>query len=246
MNTYQILIEYEGTNFVGWQIQKNGLSVQEVIQKSLKRLTKKNIIIFGSGRTDAGVHAIEQSAHFKTNYKIKNKINFIKSLNFFLSKYDVSILDIKKKSKQFHARYSAKKRTYKYLILNRQSPSALEKHRAWNIRKKLNLKIIKKGANLLRGTKDFSTFRSSSCNANSPIKTILDVKIRKFNKKIEIKFVAKSFLQQQVRSMVGCLKYLGEGKWDLKRFKKAIILKNRSLCAPPAPSCGLYLLKIKY
>tara|TARA_A100001011_G_scaffold396154_1_gene493257 strand:- start:1489 stop:2229 length:741 start_codon:yes stop_codon:yes gene_type:complete len=246
MNTYQILIEYEGTNFVGWQIQKNGLSVQEVIQKSLKRLTKKNIIIFGSGRTDAGVHAIEQSAHFKTNYKIKNKINFIKSLNFFLSKYDVSILDIKKKSKQFHARYSAKKRTYKYLILNRQSPSALEKHRAWNIRKKLNLKIIKKGANLLRGTKDFSTFRSSSCNANSPIKTILDVKIRKFNKKIEIKFVAKSFLQQQVRSMVGCLKYLGEGKWDLKRFKKAIILKKRSLCAPPAPSCGLYLLKIKY
>ena len=246
MNTYQILIEYEGTNFVGWQIQKNGLSVQEVIQKSLKRLTKKNIIIFGSGRTDAGVPAIEQSAHFKTNYKIKNKINFIKSLNFFLSKYDVSILDIKKKSKQFHARYSAKKRTYKYLILNRQSPSALEKHRAWNIRKKLNLKIIKKGANLLRGTKDFSTFRSSSCNANSPIKTILDVKIRKFNKKIEIKFVAKSFLQQQVRSMVGCLKYLGEGKWDLKRFKKAIILKKRSLCAPPAPSCGLYLLKIKY
>ena len=246
MNTYQILIEYEGTNFVGWQIQKNGLSVQEVIQKSLKKLTKKNIIIFGSGRTDAGVHAIEQSAHFKTNYKIKNKINFIKSLNFFLSKYDVSILDIKKKSKQFHARYSAKKRTYKYLILNRQSPSALEKHRAWNIRKKLNLKIIKKGANLLRGTKDFSTFRSSSCNANSPIKTILDVKIRKFNKKIEIKFVAKSFLQQQVRSMVGCLKYLGEGKWDLKRFKKAIILKKRSLCAPPAPSCGLYLLKIKY
>ncbi len=99
MNTYQILIEYEGTNFVGWQIQKNGLSVQEVIQKSLKRLTKKNIIIFGSGRTDAGVHAIEQSAHFKTNYKIKNKINFIKSLNFFLSKYDVSILDIKKKIK---------------------------------------------------------------------------------------------------------------------------------------------------
>ena len=97
MNTYQILIEYEGTHFVGWQLQKNGLSVQEVVQKSLKKITKKNITIFGSGRTDAGVHAIEQSAHFKTNYKIKNKVNFINSLNFFLSKHKVSVLDIKKK-----------------------------------------------------------------------------------------------------------------------------------------------------
>jgi len=246
MNIYQILIEYEGTNFVGWQIQKNGLSIQEVVQKSLKKLIKKNITIFGSGRTDAGVHAIEQSAHFKTDYQIKNKINFIKSLNFFLSKYDVSILDIKKKPEQFHARHSAKTRAYKYLILNRQSASVLERNRVWHIRKKLNLKIIKKGAKLLKGTKDFSTFRSSSCNAKSPIKTILDVKIKKIDRKIEIKFVAKSFLQQQVRSMVGCLKHLGEGRWDLKRFKKAIILKKRSLCAPPAPSCGLYLFKIKY
>ena len=139
MNTYQILIEYEGTHFVGWQLQKNGLSVQEVVQKSLKKITKKNITIFGSGRTDAGVHAIEQSAHFKTNYKIKNKVNFINSLNFFLSKHKVSVLDIKKKSEKFHARHSAKKRTYKYLILNRTSPSVLEKNRAWNVRKKLDL-----------------------------------------------------------------------------------------------------------
>ena len=246
MNTYQILIEYEGTHFVGWQLQKNGLSVQEVVQKSLKKITKKNITIFGSGRTDAGVHAIEQSAHFKTNYKIKNKVNFINSLNFFLSKHKVSVLDIKKKSEKFHARHSAKKRTYKYLILNRTSPSVLEKNRAWNVRKKLDLKILKKGAKLLKGTKDFSTFRSSSCNAKSPVKTIIDVRIKRFDNKIEIKFIARSFLQQQVRSMVGCLKYLAEGRWDLKRFNKAVSLRKRSLCAPPAPSCGLYLLKINY
>ena len=127
MQTYQIIIEYDGNKFVGWQIQKNGISIQETIQKAFKKLTKKNIIIYGSGRTDAGVHAIAQSAHFRTDYKIDHKINFIKSINFFLIKYEISILDIKKKNKNFHARYSAKKRIYKYLIINRYGKLALKK-----------------------------------------------------------------------------------------------------------------------
>jgi|TARA_B110000444_G_C18832171_1_gene593838 tRNA pseudouridine38-40 synthase len=244
--TYQILIEYVGTRYVGWQKQKNGISVQEILQKVLKKLTKKDIIIFGSGRTDAGVHAIEQSAHFKTNYKINNKLNFIKSLNYFLLDYDISILNIIKRKNNFHSRHSAKKRMYKYIIINRQSSLSLEKNRAWYLRKKLNISLMKKGSEILKSIKDFSTFRASSCSAKSPIKTLEKVSIKKNIDKIEITFVSKSFLQQQVRSMVGCLKYLGEEKWSLKKFKNVAHSKKRNNCAPPAPAYGLYLKKVKY
>ena len=246
MQTYQILIEYVGTKFVGWQQQKNGLSVQEILQKVLKKLLKKEIVIFGSGRTDAGVHAIEQSAHFKTDYKIKNKYNFIKSLNFFLLNYDISILNIIKKNNNFHSRHSAKKRIYKYVIINRESSLSLDKNRAWSLRKKLNINLMKEGGKILKNIKDFSTFRSSSCSAKSPLKTLEKVIITKNINKIEITFISKSFLQQQVRSMVGCLKYLGEEKWTLEKFKKTAYSKKRNNCAPPAPPCGLYLKAVKY
>ena len=246
MKKYQILIEYVGTKFVGWQIQKNGLSVQEVIQKSLKKLTKKSILIHGSGRTDAGVHAIEQSAHFETDFLIKNKKNFIKSLNFFLSKYSISILQIINRNNSFHARYSAKKRIYKYIIINRDSPLSLDKERAWCLRKKLDVNLMKSGAKLMVGKKDFSTFRASSCGANSPIRTMEKLNIKKTRDKIELTFVSRSFLQNQVRSMVGCLKKLGEKKWSLRKFKLVLYSKKRSNCAPPAPSCGLYLFNVKY
>jgi len=246
MKKYQILIEYVGTNFVGWQIQKNGVSVQEVIQKALKKLTKKKILIYGSGRTDAGVHAVEQSAHFETDFIIKDKKIFVKSLNFFLLKYNISVLKIINQSKIFHARHSAKKRTYKYFIVNRESSLSLEKGRAWNLRKKLDIDLMKSGAKLLIGKKNFSTFRASSCGAKSPVRTIEKIKITKSKDKIEITFVSKSFLQNQVRSMVGCLKSLGEKKWNLKKFNSVLISKKRSNCATPAPSCGLYLYKIQY
>jgi tRNA pseudouridine38-40 synthase len=246
MKKYQILIEYVGTGFVGWQIQKNGLSVQEIIQKSLKKLTKKKILVHGSGRTDAGVHATEQSAHFETDFFIKDKKNFIKSLNFFLSKYSVSILKIRNRNNLFHARYSAKKRTYKYVIINRDSSLSLEKERAWSLRKKLDVNLMKSGAKLMIGKKDFSTFRASSCGATSPIRTMEKLNIKKSRDKIELTFVSRSFLQNQVRSMVGCLKILGEKNWSLKKFKLVLHSKKRSNCAPPAPSCGLYLFNVKY
>ena len=246
IKNYQIILEYVGTKFVGWQIQKNGLSVQEILQKYLKKITKEKIIIYGSGRTDAGVHAKGQSAHFKMKYKIKDKKNFIKSLNFFLSTHEVSILNMKKKNNFFHARYSAKKRKYKYLIINRQSALTFEKNKAWHLRKKLNINLMKKGALILSGTKDFSTFRASSCSANSPIRTLEKINIKKSKDKIEITFISKSFLQQQVRSMVGCLKYLGEEKWTIKKFREVMISKKREKCAPPAPACGLYLREVKY
>ena len=178
MARYQLLIEYVGTDFRGWQIQKKGSTIQGLIQEKLTKLFKEKIILNGSGRTDTGVHAIEQSGHFDC----KNEI----------------------------------------------------------------LDLIKKGAKKLVGTHDYSTFRSSSCHAKSPIKTIKSVKIKSSKNKIEIEFKSQSFLQQQVRSMVGCLKYLGEKKWDLKKFDKVFKSKKRVLCAPPAPPEGLFLARVIY
>ncbi len=246
MPRYQILIEYAGSNFRGWQVQKKGKTVQGLIQEKISKLLKKKIIIYGAGRLDSGVHATEQSAHFDYNIEIEKKDKFIKSINHFLRKENVTLLAIKKKSKNFHARFSAKLRIYKYIIINRLSEPALEKNRCWHIIKKLDLQIMRKGAKKLVGTRDFSTFRASSCRAKSPVKTMNLVKIKSLKNRIEIEFRSQSFLQHQVRSMVGCLKYLGEKKWSLKRFESVMKSRQRSLCAPLAPPEGLFLKKIIY
>ena len=246
MPRYQILIEYLGSNFRGWQVQNKGKTVQGLIQKKISKLLNKKIIIYGAGRLDSGVHAIEQSAHFDFNKEIENKDRFLKSINYFLRKENVSILALKKKDENFHARFSAKMRIYTYVIINRLSEPVLEKNKSWHIIKKLNLDIMKKGAKKFEGTKDFSTFRAASCRAKSPIKTMKSVKIKTSKDIIKIEFRSQSFLQQQVRSMVGCLKYLGEKKWSLKKFDNVIKSKKRALCAPPAPPEGLFLTKIIY
>ena len=246
MIRYQILIEYVGSNFRGWQVQKKGKTVQGLIQEKISKLLKKNIIIYGAGRLDSGVHAKEQSAHFDCDSVIKNKDKFLKSINYFLRKENVSILALKKKNQNFHARFSAKMRIYTYIIINRLSEPALEKNRSWHIMKKLDLDIMKRGAKKFEGTKDFSTFKAASCRAKSPIKTMKLVEIKYSRNLIKIEFRSQSFLQQQVRSMVGCLKYLGEKKWSLKKFEDVMKSKERSLCAPPAPPEGLYLTKIIY
>ena len=246
MYRYQILIEYVGTNYNGWQIQRKGKTIQGRIPNTISKIFKEKVNVIGSGRTDSGVHALEQSAHFDTNTKIKDSYKFLKSVNHFLSRYGISILDLKKRKLTFHARYSAKARIYKYVILNRKSGSVLKNKRCWHIIKKLDLEMMKKGAKKLIGTKDFSTFRSSSCSAKTPVRTIKSIKF--FTKKdiIEIEIKAQSFLQNQVRSMVGCLKYVGENKWSIQKFDKIIKSKKRINCAPPAPAEGLYLTKVIY
>ena len=246
MFRYQILIEYEGTNFRGWQVQKKGKTIQGLIQEKISKLLKEKIILFGSGRTDAGVHAIEQSAHFDCKNKIIKFDKFLKSINYFLNKESVAIIKVKKRNDDFHSRFSAKMRVYKYIIINRLSAPVLDNNRGWHIMKKLDLEIMKKGAKKLVGRKDFSTFRASSCRAKSSVKTMKMVKIKSLKDKIEIEFRSQSFLQQQVRSMVGCLKYLGEKKWSLKKFESVMRSKNRILCAPPAPPEGLYLARVIY
>ena len=246
MSRYQILIEYEGTNFRGWQIQKKGKTVQGLLQEKISKLLKEKIIIYGAGRLDVGVHAKEQSAHFDCKNKIIKIDRFLKSINHFLNKDGIAILKITKRGNNFHARFSAKMRVYNYVIINRISGPVLDKNRGWHIIKDLDLKLMKGAARKLIGTKDFSTFRKSSCRAKSPIKTMKSVKIRSTKNKIEIEFRSQSFLQQQVRSMVGCLKYVGEEKWTLKRFVNVMQSKKRELCAPPAPPEGLYLEKVIY
>ena len=246
MFNYLIKIEYEGTNFVGWQSQKNGKSIQDSIENALKKVLGSKIKIIGAGRTDKGVHAYSQVANFKVKKKIDNKKIFLDSINFFLKDKLISILDVIKKKKDFHARFSAKLRTYEYLIINRQGTLSINNNRAWHVKKEIDLNLMKKGAKLLEGTHDFSTFRAASCSAKSSIKKIYPIKISKVNKIIKIRISSKSFLQNQVRSMVGCLKYLSTYKWSLNDFKKAFQSKKRSKCAPPAPANGLYLQDVKY
>jgi len=245
MQRYKIKIEYDGTPFVGWQFQINGLSVQKVLQDALFAFTQEKVVVTAAGRTDSGVYALTQVAHFDLINKIEKK-KFLRGTNQHIGNKPVTILNIKKVKNKFHARFDAKKRTYEYIIVNRQSPLALEKNKAWHIRKKLNIKAMKKGIKLLKGTHDFSTFRSSSCQAKSPIKTMEKVSVKKDGDRVILKFTSKSFLQQQVRSMVGCIKYLGDEKWNLNDFKNSFKSKNRLKCAPPAPACGLYLKKISY
>jgi len=246
MHRYQIIIEYDGTNLHGFQIQKKSNTVQKNVQITLSKILKNKISLTGSSRTDAFVHAFGQSAHFDTEKKIINLEKFIKSLNFFLNKKLISIIEIRKRNLNFHSRYSAKERIYEYVIINRLAPPSIDKNKVWHIRKKLNLEIMKKGSKMLLGTHNFSTFRASNCYSKSAIRTLKKIKVKKLNEKIIIEFRSKSFLRNQVRSMVGCLKYLGEKKWQLKKFEKVFRSKKRSLCAPPAPAEGLYLRKVIY
>ena len=246
MIRYQILTEYVGTSFIGWQTQKKGNSVQKVIQNVISKLLKERIKLHGSGRTDKGVHALEQSAHFDCKNKILNTKKFIKSLNFFLNKKNISILNIKLRNSHFHSRFSAKERTYLYLIRNDYSPSMINHNREWNIRNKLDINLMKKGAKKFIGTHDFSTFRAANCSAKNPIRTIKKIQILKSKKQIKIRIKSQSFLKSQVRSMVGSLKYLSEKKWDLKKFENILKSKDRKNCAPLAPAHGLYLEKVMY
>ena len=243
---YQIIIEYLGEKFVGWQVQKNGKSIQHVLERALSKTLDSKIKIIGSGRTDTGVNALGQSANFYCHNKIKNFYKFLNTTNFYLRKYPISVLNLKSRKLNFNARHSAKKRQYEYIILNRQAKPSVDRGKVWQVSKPLDLNKMKKAISYFLGTHNFSAFRSSSCTAKSPIKTIYQANIIKQKDKIFIRFVSRSFLQKQVRSMVGCLKYVGEKKWSPKKISDIIKSKKRENCAPPAPAEGLFLKKVTY
>ena len=237
MFNYLMRIEYDGTKFNGWQFQKNGVSVQEKIEKAISKILKTRVKIVGSGRTDKGVHALAQCANFKIKKKILDEKKFLNSVNYFLNKNLITIIKLDKKNLNFHSRFSAKERTYEYVIINRNGNLSIDINKAWHVKKKMNMNLLKKGAKILEGKHDFSTYRASSCSSKSPIKRINSILVKKKGNKISLVFKSKSFLQNQVRSMVGCLKYLAEKKWSLIEFKRIHNSKKRSNCSPPAPAC---------
>ena len=245
MQRYKIIIEYDGSGYVGWQKQDNGISIQESLEESIKSLTSENVKVFGAGRTDAGVHALGQVAHFDLKKKCTTR-EIQEGLNQYLKPRLIAIIDAKVVSKDFHARFSAKKRIYSYTIINRRSPLTIDKNKAWIIYKKLDMKLISSAAKFFIGKNDLTSFRAVSCQARSPIKTIDDINITREDDKIFFKVTAKSFLQSQVRIMVGTLANVGEGKIKPEEILSIIEDKDRSKAGPTAPAEGLFLKDIIY
>ena len=245
MKRYKCIVEYDGTNFVGWQRQLNGYSIQEAIEKSLEKIFQINIRIHGSGRTDAGVHARGQVIHFDLETSMDtNKMT--SALNHYLQKELISILKIEEVNNDFDSRRDAILRTYEYLIINRKSPLAITKNKAWHISGDLNILAMQDSISIFKGEHDFTTFRSASCEAISPVRTIETAKMDQYQDQITITFESRSFLQHQVRSMVGALKLVGDGKWNKQDLIDSLVAKDRTRCAAIAPACGLYLVKVVY
>lgn len=245
MRRFKCIVEYDGTSFVGWQRQINGYSVQEAIEKSLESITQEKIRIHGSGRTDAGVHAKGQVIHFDANTNL-DEYTITNALNHYLKKELISILSTEIVDNNFDARRNAILRTYEYLIINRVAPLTINKNKAWHISKNLDDKLISDAIKIFEGTHDFTTFRAASCEALSPIRTIEYTKVETRNENILITIQSKSFLQHQVRSMIGALKLIGDKQWSIHDLQSALDSKDRSRCAALAPPCGLYLLKVNY
>lgn len=246
---YKITIEYDGTNTLGWQRQLDGPSIQEYLENALSHLSANHepIPVQGAGRTDCGVHALAQVAHFDLERDIENwKLR--DALNFYLREQDapVVILEVETVSSEFNARFSAQGRSYIYRILNRRSPSILEKNRVWWVPVELNLETMQQAAKHLLGKHDFSSFRAAACQAKSPIKTLDKLDIYKSNDEIIFKVEAKSFLHHQVRNIVGTLKLVGDGTITPETVKKILEAKDRRSAGPTAPACGLYLSGVWY
>ena len=244
MHNFKIIIEYDGTNYVGWQRQDNGMSIQEAIENAIFELTRENVNIFGAGRTDAGVHALGQVAHFSLNKEF-NTDNIRDGLNQYLRPHTIAILNAEKIDKEFHSRFSAKKRTYKYIITNRRPPLTLNKNKSWGVFKKLDLTKMKLESKFFLGKHNLEAFRSIHCQSNTALKTIDEIELTSVNNDIVIIVSARSFLHSQVRIMIGTLVEIGKGKIT-KSIKKIIEDKKRSQAGITAPACGLYLIEIEY
>ncbi|WHQ46572.1 MAG: tRNA pseudouridine(38-40) synthase TruA [Candidatus Midichloria sp.] len=245
MFRYKITVEYDGSKFFGWQRQKNCISIQESIENAIEKFAHKEVTVFGAGRTDTGVHAFEQVAHFDLDHDYQ--LHKIKSaINHFVKPY-IAVLDIETVSMDFHARFSARKKRYIYRIVNRNSHLAIMDNKAWLIKEKMDLDIIKKGAMILIGEHDFTSFRAISCQAKNSTKTIdkIDI-IEKEGGVIDFIFEGKSFLHNQVRIMAGALKNIGVKKWDCKKLQEVLNVKDRKVGPETAPPYGLYLTKIWY
>jgi tRNA pseudouridine38-40 synthase len=242
---YKITIEYDGTGYCGWQRQPKLMSVQGEIEKAIKEFSGEKVDILGAGRTDAGVHAYGQVAHFSLK---KNFPDFkvAEATNHFLRRKKIVIVGCEIIDENFHARFSAKKKQYEYLIINRRAPLAIWQGRALHIREELDIKAMQKAAKALLGKHDFTSFRDSECQAKSPIRSIDKIIINKEEDLVRIRVIGKSFLHHQVRIIVGTLKNVGVGKWDKKKVKEILLAKDRTKAGETSAACGLYLKEITY
>ncbi len=245
MPRYRITIEYDGSAFVGWQRQPNGISVQEAIETALERLTGEHPRVQAAGRTDAGVHAVGQVAHFDLDQPLPIK-NLRDGCNFHLRPHLVSILDVVETLESFDARFSAIRRRYRYRILNRRSPPALARGQVWFFGKPLDVSKMQVAANFLIGHHDFTSFRSVQCQAKSPLKTLDHLTVSSHEDEIWLDVEARSFLHNQVRITAGTLVKVGEGAWSPDEVLTALRAKDRSAAGPTAPAQGLCLMEVGY
>ena len=242
---YRLILEYDGGPFVGWQRQAQGASVQGALESAIEKLSGERVTVTGAGRTDAGVHALGQVAHFDLVKDFEpGKVR--DALNHYLRPDPVSVLDAVAADGEFHARFCATARHYLLRILNRRSPPALENGRVWHVSPKLDAQAMHAAAQFLVGQHDFTTFRAAECQSASPVKTLdrLDVSIRA--DEIHIEASARSFLHHQIRGFAGTLKLVGEGKWQPRDVQAALDARDRSRCGPVSPPDGLYLVRVDY
>ena len=248
MPRIKIKIEYDGTNYVGWQSQRNGVSIQGEIEDSLRKIFNQEIKLYVAGRTDAGVHALNQVAHFDIETLSIKTDKIFRALNFFLKKKNnkITILESKIVNKDFHSRFSVKKKYYLYQVFNRETKSYIQENRVWFIPQKINIERMKNAAEYFLGKNDLNAFRSVDCQAKSSIRTIDEIKIKKELDFIKFRISGKSFLHNQIRIMVGTLIQVGKEILKETDIKKIIQSKDRKSAGPTAPSSGLYLEKIIY
>ena len=242
---YRLTLEYDGSPFVGWQRQDNGATVQGALEDAIEKLSGERVTVTGSGRTDAGVHALGQVAHFDL-IKTFEPGKVRDALNYHLRPDPVSVLDAAEVSDEFHARFSATGRHYLFRILNRRSPPALEAGKVWHVSPKLEAEAMHAAAQFLVGQHDFTTFRAAECQAQSPVKTLDRLDVSRRADEIHIEASARSFLHHQIRSFAGTLKLVGEGKWTARDVAAALAAKDRARCGPVAPPDGLYLVRVDY
>jgi tRNA pseudouridine38-40 synthase len=245
MPRYKLLIEYDGTPFVGWQLQENGASVAGAIEAAFERFAGERPKVSGAGRTDAGVHALGQVAHVDLA-KHWDTDTVRDALNAHLRPHPIAILTCEQMPADFDARFSATARHYRYRIVARRADLALDRDRAWRIGKPLDAGAMHTAAQRLVGNHDFTTFRSVECQAKSPVKTLDKLEVTRAGEEILIEASARSFLHHQVRSMVGSLAQVGEGRWSADDLARALAARDRSACGPVAPACGLYLVRVDY
>ncbi len=247
MPRYKLVIEYDGTPYVGWQRQDNGPSVQGAIEAAILSLTGETVSIRGAGRTDSGVHAMGQVAHADLTrdwkeHTLRNALN----AHLGMAGERVAILDAARVPDDFDARFSAKKRHYLYRIISRKAPLALEANRAWFVAKDLDHEAMHAAGQMLVGRHDFTTFRAAQCQANSPVRTIDRLEVTRSGNLIEMRVSAQSFLHNQIRSFAGTLKLAGEGKWTADDVRAALESRDRKACGPVAPPDGLYFMAVDY